>query len=175
MSQAIPIDTSLWGGSDALNSLLGEENAVSDEAREVSRAQSEVFEGLEHSESLFGTKHAALSELWEVAEECAEEGWDGEGAPPIEPWAVRLAERFIRVLPEDIPMPEPIPEPDGSIGLDWTLSPHQNLSVSFGANARLAYAWLDGSDRGHAVARFDGETIPRRILDGIRAIYRLPR
>jgi len=158
-----------------LNSLLGEENAVSDAACEVNRAKSEALDSLEHSQSLFGDKLAAISELWEVAIECGEDGWDGEGACAIEPFAVFMAERFVYALPDDIPMPEPIPEPDGSIGLDWTVSRHQNLSVSFGTNARLAYAWLDGSDRGHAVARFDGETIPRRILDGIKAIYRLPK
>jgi len=37
-----------------------------------------------------------------------------------------------------------------------------------GPNDRLAYAWLDGTDKGHAVARFDGERVPDRILEGIK-------
>jgi hypothetical protein len=88
----------------------------------------------------------------------------------METWAVRTAERFVRVLPENLPMPEITPEPDGSIGLGWSNGPNRFFSISIGVDIRLAYAWLDGTDRGHAVARFDGENVPRRILDGIRQI-----
>ena len=62
------------------------------------------------------------------------------------------------------------PEPDGSISLDWIRSRSNFFSVSVGASDRLAYAWLDGTDRGHAVARFDGDSVPSRILEGIKAL-----
>jgi len=44
------------------------------------------------------------------------------------------------------------------------------LSVSFaGTSNRLAYAWLDGTDRGNGVVRFDRENVPRRLMEAIAA------
>ena len=79
-------------------------------------------------------------------------------------------ENFVRALPRDVALPEFAPEPDGSISLDWESSRSRRFSISIGVNNRLAYAWLDGTDRGHAVAYFDGRAIPLRILEGISAV-----
>jgi len=168
MSTTLSIDTASFRGPSTAIGLLS--TAVSKEAGWVTRDTKKVGDALDRSQSLFGKKSEAISELYLVADECSEENWDGHGALPLEPWAVRTAERFIRVLPEDLPMPEVNPEPDGSVGIDWAVGPRRIFSVSFGANLRLAYAWLDGTDRGHAVARFDGESIPPRILAGIRQL-----
>ena len=84
--------------------------------------------------------------------------------------AVMLAERFLRALPYRIPLPELAVEPDGSISLDWIRSRTRLFSVSVGRASRLAFAWLDGSDTGHGVARFDGQNVPPRILEGIEAV-----
>lgn len=73
-------------------------------------------------------------------------------------------------LPENLPMPEVAAEPDGSISLDWIASRFRMFSVSVGANNRVAYAWLDGSEKGHAVAVFDGLTIPPNMRNGIESI-----
>jgi hypothetical protein len=48
------------------------------------------------------------------------------------------------------------------------------LTMSVGVTERLAYAWLDGSDRGHAVVRLDVKRIPSRFLDAIRQTVRSP-
>jgi hypothetical protein len=42
--------------------------------------------------------------------------------------------------------------------------------VSVGRGNRLAYAWLDGTEKSHGVAIFDGRNIPQRILSDIKAI-----
>lgn len=171
MSDTLSIDAgSFLGLSGAVGLSEWQRTAISGEAEMVTRDRMEIDHAIEHSQTLFGTKREVISELFAVADECSTENWDGEGASAMEPWAVQTAERFIRVLPDGLPMPEITPEPDGSVGLDWSLAPSRVFSVSFGNSLRLAYAWLDGTDRGHAVARFDGETIPRRILDGIREL-----
>ena len=95
---------------------------------------------------------------------------DWELAEPVSRRAAELAADFIRALPEDVPLPEYASEPDGSISLDWIQSRHRLFSLSIGEGSRLPYAWLDGADVGHAVAFFDGETVPPRILEGIRRI-----
>jgi hypothetical protein len=157
-------------GHLALQALAGGGSAVSPVAREVHEAATKIVESAERSRALFGEKAAALLQLAALATECAEQGWDGENAAAIDPIAVQLAERFVRALPDGIPLPEFAPEPDGSISLDWIQSRNRLLSLSVGRNSRLAYAWLDGADKGHAVARFDGHNVPPRILESIIGI-----
>jgi hypothetical protein len=157
-------------GHAALNLYARGGSAVSSEARAAQEAATAVVESAERSQALFGEKAAALSQLWALATECNETNWDGAGAAAIDVGAVINAGDLVRALPAGIPMPEFSPEPDGSVSLDWIESRNRIFSVSVGTGSRLAYAWLDGSDRGHGVARFDGERVPVRVLEGIRGI-----
>ena len=109
-------------------------------------------------------------QVWALANECGEPGWDGNDALPLDHLAVFKAVAFIRALPEEVPLPEFGPEPDGSISLDWISTRNRLFSLSVGTGDSLPYAWLDGTDKGHAVARFDGKSIPPRVLEGIKSI-----
>lgn len=160
-------------GIGAIYSLSGAGSAISPEAQTVRSAAVEIARAVESSQALFGSKAAAISELWQLANEYAEVDWDGNGALPLEHMAVHNAVAFIRALPDRVPMPEFAPEPDGSISLDWIRSRTSVFSLSIGTSYRLAYAWLDGTDQGHAVARFDGGNIPPRVLVGIEGIVKL--
>jgi hypothetical protein len=144
-------------------------SAVSGEAMAVRQAVGKVVNATERSHALFGAKAKAISQIWSLANECSVAGWDGDAAKPVTPLIAGLAVEFIRALPDGVALPEFAPEPDGSISLDWIISRNRLFSLSIGASNRLAYAWLDGSDKGHAVARFDGNRIPARILQGISA------
>jgi hypothetical protein len=124
----------------------------------------------EGTQTIFGTQTKALRPLLELARECARPDWDGYGAMAVDPIALQNTEAFVRILPESIPMPEFAAEPDGAISLDWIQSRHRLFSLSIGPSKRLAYAWLDGTDKGHGVARFDGTSIPDRVLAEIRSI-----
>jgi len=64
----------------------------------------------------------AISELMELAHECSNSDWDGCNLLTISKIALRRAAQFVRALPEDFPMPEFAPEPDGAISLDWIQS-----------------------------------------------------
>ena len=145
-------------------------SAISREASYVAQEASAIIAATERSEALFGRKGTLLSALMLMADECAASDWDGEDAQSIEPAVVRRASEFIRALPEGVLLPDISPAPDGSIILDWTVSRRSVFSLSIGATDRLAYAWLDGTDKGHGVARFDGIRIPSRVLDGVQAI-----
>ncbi len=147
-------------------------SAVSAEAGAARRSIASVVESTERLYALFGKKAAAISELSLMANECAEPGWDGQAAAGMDPMAVAMAEDFVRALPEGIPLPEFAPEPDGSVSLDWTQSRNRRFTVSVGGSNRLAYALLDGTDKGYGVARFDRETIPTRILQGLQSIMK---
>lgn len=172
-----PVSTTLgvcWLGYAAMQGLSRAGSAISREGQFVGDATSAIVEQVEQSQALFGDKSAALSQLRSLANECAEPGWDGQEATAISPVALLHAERFIRALPANVPLPEFAPEPDGSISLDWIQSRSRLFSLTIGESNRLAYAWLDGSDKGHAVALFGGDAVPRRILQGISDTTAVP-
>jgi hypothetical protein len=155
--------------SSALSAIVAS-SALSREAEDVNEAARDVLNSAEGSQVLFGDKAQALSDLVTLGAEHAQPGWDGDNAAPIDPTALSLARRFILAMPYDIPRPEIAPEPDGKISLDWHQSSSRQFSLSIGHGNRLAFAWLDGADRGHAVAQFDGVNIPWLVLDHIRRL-----
>ena len=161
---------SILAGYAAMQAFSRPSSAVSSEAQELQMAAFKMVQYAERSESLFGAKSEVISQLWEMFDDCTERDWDGNDAEPLSGVAAVAVTAFIRSMPDRLPLPELAPEPDGAISLDWIESRHRRFSVSFGSNDRLAYAWLDGSDKGHAVARFDGVKIPPRILEGIQSI-----
>ncbi len=128
------------------------------------------MESIERSQALFGKKADALSQLAALAAECAELGWDGESGAAIDPVAALWAARIVRALPDGVRMPEFAAEPDGSISLDWITSRNRLFSLTVGRSNRLAFAWLDGADKGYGVARFDGANVPLRVFEGIKGI-----
>lgn len=168
-----PVSTTLgicWLGYAAMQGCVRGSSAVSSEAGVVRDAITAVAKRAEQSQALFGEKATAISQLHALASDCAESGWDDNDACALNPIAVFIAESFVRALPDGLPLPEFAPEPDGSISLDWIQSRNRLFSVSMGSTNRLAYAWLDGADKGHAVARFVGDRVPQRVLEGISAI-----
>jgi len=125
--------------------------AVSDEAVAIRKSVRAIEEKTERSFALFGRKAAAISEIWSLFAEHGHSGWDGDDAAPLSRAAAMLAVQLIRALPPDIPLPDFACEPDGSISLDWLLSRTRVFSLTAGMTDRLAYAWLDGTDRGQAL------------------------
>jgi hypothetical protein len=167
MHRIVPI---VAGASHLALQTVADGSALSKEADVVYRAAKDVLNWAEQSSSIFGENAAALSNLAKIAKECADAGWDGEDSDPVDPVAVVLAERFIRAMRYGIPMPEFAVDPDGAISLDWIQSKDRIFSLSISAPNRLSFAWLDGAERGHATAQFDGRNIPARVLDQITAL-----
>ena len=86
-----------------------------------------------------------------------------EDQDPVTVAAVRIACRFVRVLPHSLPLPQIAIDPDGAISLDWNPSRTRAFSISVDDSGRLAFAWMNGSDRGHGVVRFQ-DSIPAPLL-----------
>lgn len=164
-----PVSTAVVAGyTMALYLATRSGNALSPEARQIRDSACAIVESKEKSISLFGSKAMTISDLWELAAEHSAANWDGEGASPVSRIASEKAAALIRSLPSHIPMPELAPEPDGSISMDWIASRTRFISLSIGEGDRIPYAWIDGSDRGHAVARFYSDRFPQRLLDAIQ-------
>lgn len=77
--------------------------------------------------------------------------------------AVQRASQLIQSLPSEIPVPDVAVDPDGEVSLDWVPSRTRAFSISVGDSDRLAFAWMDGTDRAHGVFRFTS-SMPRSLL-----------
>jgi hypothetical protein len=157
-------------GYGALQAAARSSNAVSAEARDLDKSRVALVESTEKSLALFGNKAVALSQLYKLESECAEAGWDGHDGQPIQDLAVLWAAEFIRALPDGIPLPEFTVDPDGAVSLDWVQSRTRLFTLSIGSNSRVALAWVDGINKGHAVERFDGQSVPWLVIDRIKEI-----
>jgi hypothetical protein len=157
-------------GYSALLTLTQQGTAMSPEAKAIKESALKLTKLTEESQSLFGAKAATILELQQMAMEYSDKDWDGNDELPISYKSLHNAVAFIRALPDGVPVPEVAPEPDGAISLDWIRSRHRIFSISVGNSDRLAFAWLDGTDKGHGVARFDGFTIPPRVLELIESV-----
>lgn len=169
-----PLSVNLGATLSTTLALLGTaasaDTAVSAEANALRKSVVQVRTSFERSEALFGAKANAITQLWDLANECSIAGWDGSGASPIDRSAVFNAVALIRAMPDRLPLPEFAVEPDGSISLDWIQSRTRLFSISVSARDRLAFAWYDGSDQGHGVAAFNQNIVPQRVVDGINSI-----
>jgi hypothetical protein len=161
---------SLMAGYAFLQPMTRQGTAMSSMAERVCFNAIKMTESVERSVALFGPKADALEQLYSVAMECSTPDWDGYGAEAVNPEALDRAERFLRSLPEGFPLPEFSVEPDGAISFDWLPTRTRNFSLSIGGSDRIAYAWLDGTDRGHAVARSLSGEVPDRILQELSRI-----
>lgn len=158
-------------GLAALYALSRPGSAVSLEAGAVRATAELCIESVERSGALFGTKTAAITHIWGLATEHGVAGWDGDDAMPVSRQAIYRAVALVKSLPDGISMPEVAADPDGSVSLDWIQSRHRFLTLSIGAdNNRLAYAWIDGTDRGHAVSKFEDGATPKRLLQAIMSV-----
>jgi len=155
-------------GGRALYAMAGPASAVSAEAQHLRACAARLVSRVESSAALFGERMDTVAALRALLQTHAQAGWDGGEAAPASRAAMELAVDFVRALPDGCAMPEVGVDPDGAVSLDWLSTRHRMLSISFsGTSNRLAYAWLDGTDRGNGVERFDRQTIPRRLADAI--------
>ena len=114
---------------------------------------------------------AAVSAIRELLRSQAEVGWDGALASAADPYAIVRAVAFVRAMPEDCAPPEVGVDPDGSVSLDWIASRGCMLTIGVaGHDGRLACAWIDAADSGHAVAWFNGGKVPARAVRAIHAV-----
>lgn len=88
----------------------------------------------------------------------------------VELGSLENAFRFIRALPEDVPLPEVSVDPDGEIDFEW-YSERSTASVSIGSELELSFAyWGRDVGEGAGELKWDGSRIPIELLDLINRI-----
>lgn len=138
---------------------LVQSSAVSESARLIQQLRGDVARCNESAQSLAGREVEFQAQLRAALHELVID----EDQYPVTTAAVRIASRFVQALPHRLPPPQVAIDPDGAISLDWMLSRTRAFSISVDDSGRLAYAWMNGSDRGHGVVRFE-DAIPRPLL-----------
>lgn len=144
---------------------LTQTSAVSDAAARMQEVIGELSRSNERMQFLSGNEAEFSARLRTALDGLVTD--DCQYAVPA--GAVALASRLIRTLPRDLPSPEVAIDPDGAISLDWIPSRTRAFSISVGDSDRLAYAWMNGSDRGHGAVRF-ADSVPRSLLSQLKEI-----
>jgi hypothetical protein len=99
-----------------------------------------------------------------------EEGWDGYEALPVSDGAFLQARAFLNCALAHFPAPTVSATPGGTLNLEWFVSPQRRFLVSIGADERMAYAGLFGSDSIHGTATFAGD-VPPEIVQHLRRLF----
>ena len=89
--------------------------------------------------------------------------WDGYGAQPLSIGAYIGAKKFLELLPANIDMPDIVPEPSGSIGLEWYHDKHNVISIGFHGETRASYASLIKNLPHDGEFSLAGEEIPATV------------
>lgn len=167
-----PVSTVVAIAGVSLLTGLQRSNTSVSESADYLRAQTAEYQDYARQPvSLDTRRHSALSELSELAQDCTEQGWDGDQAPAITSLTMQNVDTFLSALPADIPDPDFSPEPDnGAISLEWYGGYRKIASVSIHETDRLAFASLQGTDVSNGAYRFDEEHIPSTVLSAIREI-----
>jgi hypothetical protein len=100
--------------------------------------------------------------LTEIYNEARLSNWDAYGAQPVSFETYCQSERFIKLLPNDLPLPDVSAHPDGEIVFEWRIPSGKILSVSIGDGNFVTYAGLFGSTERYGVEDFIDE-IPTEI------------
>lgn len=112
-----------------------------------------------------------LISLYRLHEQCREENWDGENAQPIPLSAVVEAQKLLTLLPSSIPAPELLPEPTGSIALEWYQRRDHVYVLGVYGKKTLEFAGLLGrGNEIHGRLNFE-DSLPPIIQDHLRRFF----
>ncbi len=111
------------------------------------------------------------SEVYRVYHECSEQDWDSYDGMPISDKTFFEAREIIRLLPQDLPLPEVMPEPTGEIAFEWYKDRKHVFVISVEGRERISYAGLFGSrSQTHGVEYFS-DRFPQLVVNNIQRLF----
>lgn len=165
MSGATP-----WSASPLIYPIGMYASGASEDAKLVRQALERVESHMLNSVS-GQALNRVIYEISALAEELSVENWDGYGAAPISPGSSSAAIQFLSRLPSIASMPEVVPDPDGSIALEWERGSDYWLLLNFSSDWKISYAAKFGENRAKGTEEFSG-TVPPEIYDKIYRIFK---
>jgi hypothetical protein len=109
--------------------------------------------------------------LREFSRECGEDNWDGYGAKAVTAGAYEEAIALLNELPRELPVPQVVPEPDGSIGLEWDNGPNRIFSVGVSGKGVIVYAGMFGKGRKSHGTEVFNDSLPENLVEQIKRIF----
>jgi hypothetical protein len=155
-----------------LGALGGLQPGVSDEALWVARRVAELAQGILQSATGQRRFGDPVSELAELMGQCTTDDWDGQGAAAIPASAFREALLILCLLPSSVSVPGVLPEPTGSIALEWYRDPQRVFIISVSGTKTIEYAALFApGDESHGRINFE-QSLPERLLRDLQGFLR---
>jgi len=112
-----------------------------------------------------------ISTLYDLLVDYSLPNWDGYEAKPISRSVHDDAVRFIKMLPSDLPLPDALPEPLGSIAFEWYKAKDKVFVASVSGKGIVEYAGLYGiGNRDYGTARIEN-TFPKIVSHHIRRLF----
>lgn len=109
------------------------------------------------SQTIFlGWREILNQKLMDVYSKCHLEGWDGYDAKAIDRFSIYAASRFLDLLPDNIEVPDIIPESTGEVGFLWSKGKNITFAVSVNPNT-ITFAGLFGMNKNHGEFNFQNE------------------
>ena len=139
--------------------------AISDEALTISRLVHDAsdFEG---SLKIGVARLSAGRALAQVVATASSPGWDDADALPVDPNTFTYATEFLRILPNETPIPEVSAHCDGEILFQWDFGPRRVLTVSVARDGTLNFAALYGHTKTYGTEHLR-EVLPTPIQDSL--------
>ncbi len=75
-----------------------------------------------------------------------QENWDGYGASPVNIDSLNSADKFLRSLATNVPLPLTGCEPSGRVGVEW-ITDKMRLTVAFNPDGTISYAGINPQGR----------------------------
>ena len=113
---------------------------------------------------------SVILSLEKAMQQFGQPNWDGYNALPVSEETHWAAERFLRQLPLNVPLPTVGAEPDGDLTLEWYRGPYRTLSVSINAHGAIHFSALLGQTESCGTIEFSDDVSPD-ILQLIRRVY----
>lgn len=141
---------------------LWPEIGLSDESKHIRARLLKILAEVRQPIS-FSWRETLKDELDEIVQECSKAGWDGYDAEPVSVESAAIAQEFLDLLPDNIQVPDLVPEPSGEIALEWRAGDQKYFSVSMSGNGLVYAGIFGGFCKKYGEERFFG-TVPATII-----------
>ena len=142
---------------------------VSEESQEI-RALISSIASQQRILASFRWRDSLLDEISQISQSCEKQGWDGYDAEPISSESAMRAAQLIKLLPNSIQAPSVVPEPSGTISLEWRTDDQKDFSLGV-SGQNLVYAGIfGGSSKAYGQERFSRD-LPSTVLEILTSYF----
>lgn len=162
-----------FGGSGTRQPYCKNKADHSPEYETIARNKEALEDAFNRTETLATRNNKIHSLFNEILNdrEYFQDNWDNDGALALKPAPISSAFSLLIILDETIPLPELVPEPDGSLAMLWT-SKSAEIIISFSVDKKLNYSVIDNNG-GQSCGSYPVENNipPKQALFALLAIY----